>query len=104
VYVAPLRVGGGTRLKLLEAMAMRRPIVSTSLGCEGFDIASGRELMIADAPADYAQAVSRLLSDEAARDEMGRHAHTFVAAHYDWGVIVPKLERVYKQVRGQNEG
>jgi sugar transferase (PEP-CTERM/EpsH1 system associated) len=104
VYVAPLRVGGGTRLKLLEAMAMCRPIVSTSLGCEGFDIASGHELVIADTPADFAHAVARLLRDDAARNEMGLRARAFVTAHYDWSVIVPKLERVYKQVRGQNEG
>jgi polysaccharide biosynthesis protein PslH len=95
VYIAPLRVGGGTRFKLLEAMAMQRAIVSTTLGCEGFDVASGRELAIADARADFAAAVVSLLRDGVARRAMGRRALDFVSASYDWRVIVPKLEQVY---------
>ena len=98
VYIAPLRVGGGTRFKLLEAMAMRRPIVSTSLGCEGFDVTSGRELLIGDTSADFAEAVVRLLNDEALRSDMARRAHGFVSATYDWGVIVPKLEGIYRNL------
>ena len=97
-YVVPLRVGGGTRFKLLEAMAMRRPIVSTSLGCEGFDVKSGQELLIADTPADFAAAAARLLSDPALSAQLARRAFDFVSATYDWGAIVPKLERVYKEL------
>jgi polysaccharide biosynthesis protein PslH len=104
VYVAPLRAGGGTRFKLLEAMAMRRAIVTTALGCEGFDVASGRELMIGDTPAAFADAVALLLRDPERRDEMGRAAHAFVSATYDWRVIVPELERVYKGLLNTNEG
>ena len=95
VYIAPLRVGGGTRFKLLEAMAMRRAIVSTTLGCEGFDVTSGRELLIGDTPQAFAQAVIDLLNDDTLRLTLGRRAHAFVSATYDWGVIVPQLERVY---------
>jgi sugar transferase (PEP-CTERM/EpsH1 system associated) len=95
VYIAPLRVGGGTRFKLLEAMAMRRAIVSTTLGCEGFDVVSGRELLIGDTPQTFAQAVIDLLDNDMLRLTLGRRAHAFVSATYDWGVIVPQLERVY---------
>ena len=99
VYIAPLRIGSGTRFKLLEAMALRKAIVSTTLGCEGFDVTSGREMIIADAPSHFAQAVNTLLSDEAQRQRMGEAAHQFVSATYDWGAIVPKLETVYEALR-----
>ncbi len=95
VYIAPLRVGGGTRFKLLEAMAMRRPIVSTSLGCEGFPVADGRELLIGDTPADFAAQVLRLLNDQALRDGLVQRAHAFVSEQYAWSVIVPQLEHIY---------
>ena len=95
VYVAPLRMGGGTRLKLLEAMAMGKPIVSTSLGCEGFDVADGQELRVADAPEAFAAAVLELLADETQRARLGRTARRFVEAHYGWEAIVPRMEELY---------
>jgi sugar transferase (PEP-CTERM/EpsH1 system associated) len=95
VYVAPLRMGGGTRLKLLEAMAMRKPVVATSLGAEGYPITDGRELILADTPAGFAQAVVSLLNAPARRAELGRTARAFVERRYDWRVIVPALEQVY---------
>jgi sugar transferase (PEP-CTERM/EpsH1 system associated) len=101
VYIAPLRVGGGTRFKLLEAMAMRRPIVSTTLGCEGFDVQHGRELMIGDSPAGFAEAVLQVLHDPALRAGLVQHAYDFVRRRYDWGVIVPQLERVYQTISPQ---
>lgn len=97
VYIAPLRVGGGTRFKLMEAMAMRRPIVTTRLGCEGFDITPGREMMLADAPADFAEAVLALLNDPARARAMTEYAFAFVAQQYDWSAIVPKLEKIYER-------
>ncbi|MCS7056013.1 MAG: glycosyltransferase [Thermoflexales bacterium] len=101
VYVAPLLAGGGTRFKLLEAMAMRRAIVSTSLGCEGFPVTSGRELIVADRPADFAGAVAELLRSPARRAALGESAYRFVAATYDWSVITPKLEQVYERLIGR---
>jgi glycosyltransferase involved in cell wall biosynthesis len=96
IYVIPLRIGGGTRLKVLEAMAMGKAIVSTTLGCEGFDIRSGDELVTADTPAEFAAAVLALLRDSARRAELGRSAHAFAAQNYDWPMIVPLLEQVYE--------
>ncbi|MFQ5812562.1 MAG: glycosyltransferase [Anaerolineae bacterium] len=96
VYVVPLRIGGGTRLKVLEALALGKPIVSTSLGCEGFeDLESGRELLVADTPEEFAQRVIELLSDAPRRERLGRAARRFVEERYDWRLIVPRLEQVY---------
>ncbi|MGD2164948.1 MAG: glycosyltransferase [Anaerolineae bacterium] len=95
VYVAPLRMGGGTRLKLLEAMAMGAPIVATSLGAEGYPVESGRQLILADKPESFAEAVVCLLRDEERRADLRRTARSFVEERYDWSVIVPRLEEVY---------
>ncbi|HKZ69596.1 MAG TPA: glycosyltransferase [Anaerolineales bacterium] len=92
VYVAPLRMGGGTRFKLLEAMALRRPIVSTTLGAEGFAVQSGRELTLADSAADFAQAVLTLLRDESKQRALSNAGYEFVQ-QYDWERIVPKVEK-----------
>jgi glycosyltransferase involved in cell wall biosynthesis len=96
VYVAPLRTGSGTRLKLLQAMAAKRAIVSTTIGAQGIEVAPGREMIIADTAAAFAQGVISLLKDPARRETMGKAAQTFVCDHYDWAAIVPRLLEVYK--------
>ena len=95
VYVVPLRIGGGTRLKVLEAMAMRSAIVSTRLGCEGFPL-DGQEIIIFadDAPA-FADATVALLRDPARRARQGEAGRLFVEANYGWSAIVPRLRAVY---------
>jgi glycosyltransferase involved in cell wall biosynthesis len=94
VYVAPLRMGGGTRFKLLEAMALARPIVSTTIGAEGFPVESGRELVLADTPEAFAQSVLELLSNRQRARALGMAGRQFVQG-YDWSAIVPRLEQVY---------
>lgn len=96
VYVAPLRMGSGTRLKLLEAMAMGRAIVSTSLGAEGLNAEPGTHLLLGDTPETFAEAVVSLLRDETRRAEMGARAAVFVRQRYDWAAIIPRLEAVYE--------
>ena len=96
VYVAPLRVGGGTRLKLLEAMAMGKAVVATRLGAEGYPVTDGGELLLADTPADFAAAVVALLRAPERRAALGRVARAFVEQRYDWRVIVPRVEAVYE--------
>jgi sugar transferase (PEP-CTERM/EpsH1 system associated) len=98
VYVAPLRMGGGTRFKLLEAMALGRPVVSTTIGAEGFDVRSGRELLLADTPADFAGAVLQLLADARLAGQLARSGRAFVEAHYDWSAIIPRLEALHTQL------
>jgi glycosyltransferase involved in cell wall biosynthesis len=85
--IVPLRMGGGTRLKILEALALGTPVVATSKGAEGLDLVPERDLLIADRPADFAAAVLRLLQDPALRETLGRNGRQAVKARYDWQMI-----------------
>jgi len=95
VYVVPMRMGGGTRLKVLEAMAMGAPIVSTSMGVDGFDVANGREVVIADDPDRFAIEVVKTIEDVERRRVLGECGRRFVEAKYDWKAIVPQMEEMY---------
>jgi len=94
-YMVPLRIGGGTRLKVLEAMAMSAGLVSTTVGCEGFPVVAGQHLLIADTAESFAAAVVRLLRNPDDRARLGAEARHFVEACYDWESIVPLFEQVY---------
>ena len=94
-YVVPLRIGGGTRLKIMEAMAMGAALVSTSLGCEGFPLVSGKHLKIADEEDSFASAVVELLRDPVQVQRLGTQARRFVEERYDWASIVPLFDQVY---------
>ncbi|MEN6480072.1 MAG: glycosyltransferase [Anaerolineales bacterium] len=91
VYVVPLRVGGGTRLKVLEAMAAGLPLVSTTLGVEGIALTPGREALLADTPEALADEVLALLADRERAAALGQAARAFVERHYDWSTIAPPL-------------
>jgi len=91
LYIAPLRMGGGTRFKLLEALALKRPIVSTTVGAEGFGVQNGKELLLADSPSEFANAVLALLGNPAKQQALIKAGYDFVQA-YDWANIVPKVE------------
>jgi sugar transferase (PEP-CTERM/EpsH1 system associated) len=84
VVVVPLRIGGGTRIKILEAMAMTRPVVATTIGAEGLDVEDGRHLMRADDPADFADRVATLLDAPALQARLGREGRRLVEARYSW--------------------
>lgn len=99
VYVAPLRVGGGTRLKLLEAMMMGVPIVSTTVGAEGFPVVHGQELILADEPEQFAQEILDLLASPARRVRLGAAGRIFAQANYGWDSLIPQLEKVYHDRR-----
>ncbi|MBN1642392.1 MAG: glycosyltransferase [Anaerolineae bacterium] len=98
LYVIPLRSGGGTRFKVLEAMAMGQAVVSTSMGCDGFPVAAGREVDLADDPQAFATAVLELLSDPERRRAMGAMGQRF-AARYDWSEIVPLMVEGYRTAK-----
>ncbi len=95
VYIAPFRVGGGTRLKLLEAMAMRKAIVATTVGAEGFGVTDRREMRLVDNPIAMADTILHLLDDPAARQKLGDTARQFVADNFTWEALVPTFERLY---------
>lgn len=95
VYVVPLRVGGGTRLKVLEAMAAGLPLVSTTLGVEGISLVPGTHALLADTPTDFSRAVRSLLDDAERRRMLGNAAREFVLQYYDWCQIVPRLYPLY---------
>jgi glycosyltransferase involved in cell wall biosynthesis len=95
VCIVPLRAGGGTRLKILEAMALGRPVVSTSIGCEGLEVVDGQHLFIADTAEAFADRTLRLLSDSELRQRIIEQARELAVAHYDWDVITRHLMQTY---------
>jgi glycosyltransferase involved in cell wall biosynthesis len=98
VSVVPLRVGGGTRLKILESMAAGTAVVSTSVGCEGLGLEPDRHLMVADEPAAFAAGVVRVLRDPALRQRIERDAFDAVSARYDWSIMADRMEEVYRRI------
>ncbi len=98
VFVVPLRMGSGTRLKVLEAMACGCPIVSTPIGAQGLTITDGQELLLAEEAQAFAQAVIKLHRDPDLARQIGRQARQFVKTYYDWSVLLPHLFEVYKEL------
>lgn len=100
VALAPLQSGGGTRLKVLEAMAIGIPVVATSKGAEGLDAVSGKHLFIADEPKQFAECILRLLGDNRLRETISTNARNFVKENYDWAKTLPDLFRHLEQLAG----
>jgi glycosyltransferase involved in cell wall biosynthesis len=98
VYVVPLRIGGGTRLKIFEAMAMGKAVVSTRVGAEGLPVVNERHLILADDPHEFASAVVRLLRDVNARRALESAARALVVAHYDWEGVARSLDAALMRV------
>jgi glycosyltransferase involved in cell wall biosynthesis len=99
VFVVPLRIGSGTRLKILEALAMGKAIVSTTVGAEGLDLRDGEEILIADEPTAFADAVIRLLTDSELRRRVGENGRARVERDYDWRSIGKKLYTLYESLK-----
>lgn len=99
VAVVPLRIGGGTRIKIPEAMAMAKPVVSTRIGAEGLRLRDGEEICLADQPDEFADAVIELLNDSSHRKAMGRAGREKVIREHSWETVVDKLEHILDSVR-----
>ena len=102
VFVVPLRMGGGTRLKVLEGLAMAKPVVSTSVGCEGIDVVHEEHLLIADDPDGFARDVLRLLEDPSLMNRLGANGRRLVENRYRWEAVVDRLEEFYRQLLGRS--
>lgn len=98
VYIVPLRIGGGSRLKILEALAMEKAVVSTTVGAEGLLVRDGRDLVLADGPDAFAEAVLRLLDDPARRRALGQAGHALIEDHYRWESLGARLESFVRRV------
>lgn len=97
VFAVPLRMGSGTRLKVLEAMAMGKAIVSTSFGVSGIECENGRQVLVADTPQEFADALKTILRDKDRARDLGTNARRLAVDRYEWKKLVPGFESLYGQ-------
>jgi glycosyltransferase involved in cell wall biosynthesis len=93
VSIVPLRVGGGTRLKIVEAMAMGKAIVSTTRGAEGIQVKTEEDILLADTPQSFADAVCRVIDQPALGQKLGAAARAVAEKKYSWAAVADDLER-----------
>jgi glycosyltransferase involved in cell wall biosynthesis len=103
-FIAPLRFGGGTRLKLLDAWAMGKAIVSTNPGAEGLGGIDGQDLLLADEPEAFTDAVVKVLRDRGLAERLGAGGRAAVEARFSWAVIGRRMSDLYRGVAGLNNG
>lgn len=103
VFVAPLLSGGGTKLKVLEAMSAGKAIVSTPVGAEGIEGFDKEHFLVADTPDDFSDRVVDLLKDKALREYLGKNARTLAQMKYDWDHIWVKLDKLYQDLGGRTK-
>ena len=101
ICIVPLRIGGGTRLKIFEAMAMSKAVVSTSIGAEGLPVRSGENILLADTPKDFAESVVSLLGDAKERRRLGSAARILVQEKYSWPKVAENFARTLQDVISQ---
>jgi glycosyltransferase involved in cell wall biosynthesis len=100
ILVVPVRAGGGTRVKILEAMAARVPVVSTRLGIEGLSLTPGTHVLLAETPSDFASAVGRLATDHVLREALTDAAARFVAEHHSTATVGAAVGAALSQLPG----
>jgi sugar transferase (PEP-CTERM/EpsH1 system associated) len=98
VCVVPLRIGSGTRLKIFEAMGMGKAVVSTTVGAEGLPVGHGRNILLADAPKDFAAAVTSLLRDSEKRQDLGTAARELVEQNFSWATVAGVFDSALQRV------
>jgi glycosyltransferase involved in cell wall biosynthesis len=100
VCIVPLRIGGGTRLKIYEAMAARIPVVSTSIGAEGLPVSDEENIVLADDPRQFAEACVNLLADSDKRRRLAAQAWELITSGYSWKQAAQCFERILESARG----
>ena len=98
VYVVPIRAGGGTRLKILDAFACGKAVISTSIGCEGLEVTPGRNILIGDSPGEFAEQVMKVCTDGDLMKSLGREGRKLVEEKYSWKTIGDNLNRIYENL------
>ena len=93
-FIVPIRIGGGTRLKIYEAMAMEKPVISTTVGAEGLNINDGEDLLLADSPGDFAKVTVRVLQDDAFARQLGMKSAEKVRQLYAWDKVAEKFDSI----------
>jgi len=102
LYVCPLRMGSGIKNKILEAWAMRKPIVATPISCDGLDVIPGKNIVIANHPHDFARQVLKLLDNEERRRNLAQNGRKWVECHYSWQSQSFKLESIFFEALRKN--
>lgn len=97
VFVVPLRIGSGMRVKILDAMALGLPVVTTSVGCEGISLRHGEHALVADDPREFAESVVRLIRDDEIRSKLASQGRRLVEECYSWPPILSRLDRVLER-------
>jgi polysaccharide biosynthesis protein PslH len=103
VCIVPLRIGGGTRLKIFEAMAMAKAVVSTTIGAEGLPLRHGESILLADDPEDFARQTVELLRNPERRNRIGAAAHKMVTEKYSWAQVADGFAQVLERVSGSSK-
>ena len=98
LFIVPLRIGGGTRLKILNAMSMGKAVASTTIGAEGLGVVSGENIVLADQEQTFSEAVKKLFNQPEYRMKISKNGREYIAAHYQWGKIGEKLLKVYEEL------
>jgi len=91
LFIVPLRIGGGSRIKIYEAMAMNRPVVSTTIGAEGLSLLPNEHIVIGDSPKEFADQATRLLEDKTKQAQISKSGYDLVTQHYQWKNVAMKL-------------
>jgi glycosyltransferase involved in cell wall biosynthesis len=103
IYVAPIKSGAGIKIKILEAWAMEKPVVATSMSCDGIDVAPGQDVLVADSSVEFAKSVIDLLGDENLRRKLTTNARKKVVDKYSWESQAEKFNRIYERVVRKKE-
>ncbi|MEI8339951.1 MAG: glycosyltransferase [Verrucomicrobiota bacterium] len=102
LQMVPLLIGGGTRLKIVESLAIGTPVVSTTIGAQGLALENEKQLLLGDSPAEFIAAVSRLLGDTALRKRLSDSGREHVLEHYTWRILGGELSNYYEQIRKES--